>query len=553
MAPSASLVSESGDDAGASGGGDGRGKPATAFRAAEKAFMLRRVTPPGRRTPVSTGGTKNSRSRLPESPPDMVGVLDPRDESTWRGRAVPLGGRAEAPGRGPNPAAPGGSCPAALACQCCCPGEAATASDCPQAALRGPAPQWELETAAVAAFNAREDCSGATTPAGNDSDSPERPLQLLALPGCPGAYVVPGALSLAQQRRWAVAALQAWPSPPNDTSLGAGYGPLPPPGLWAAAAEGRWLAPPAGGDGGGDLASTSGGGCACERVASIPSAPPWAWVGPPKDARAAGASALPPGGAVPAERLLSRLRWATLGRQYVWGTRGYVAGRVGAPVPPDLAAFGAHLARLVDHFGPEEEGPDRKAESACHCRSREAWTADAAIVNYYGEGDTLLGHVDDGEADLTRPLVSLSIGCAAIFLMGGGTRDVPPLPLLLRSGDAVIMSGPARSCYHGVPRVFVAAPPPAPGRVWRARAPNWGPAPAAHPAADPRAIDASASPDGATASEGDSEGATAATEGPLDPRAGLPAVLLPSGWGAEQGVAEYLLSHRINVNMRHSV
>ncbi len=24
----------------------------------------------------------------------------------------------------------------------------------------------------------------------------------------------------------------------------------------------------------------------------------------------------------------------------------------------------------------------------------------------------------------------------------------------LRSGDAVIMSGPARMCYHGVPRIF---------------------------------------------------------------------------------------------------
>jgi alkylated DNA repair protein alkB family protein 1 len=33
-------------------------------------------------------------------------------------------------------------------------------------------------------------------------------------------------------------------------------------------------------------------------------------------------------------------------------------------------------------------------------------------------------------------------------------QDVPPLPLMLRSGDAVVLSGPARRCYHGVPRIF---------------------------------------------------------------------------------------------------
>jgi hypothetical protein len=43
-----------------------------------------------------------------------------------------------------------------------------------------------------------------------------------------------------------------------------------------------------------------------------------------------------------------------------------------------------------------------------------------------------------------------SIGSAAIFLLGGTTRDVEPTPILLRSGDVVIMSGPeCRRAYHG--------------------------------------------------------------------------------------------------------
>ena len=45
-----------------------------------------------------------------------------------------------------------------------------------------------------------------------------------------------------------------------------------------------------------------------------------------------------------------------------------------------------------------------------------------------------------------------SLGCAAVFLIGGLTRDDPPTPILLRSGDIVVMSGPAcRRAYHGTP------------------------------------------------------------------------------------------------------
>lgn len=49
----------------------------------------------------------------------------------------------------------------------------------------------------------------------------------------------------------------------------------------------------------------------------------------------------------------------------------------------------------------------------------------------------------------------LSLGNAAIFLVGGLTRDVAPIPILLRSGDIIVMSGPVcRRAYHGVPRIL---------------------------------------------------------------------------------------------------
>jgi alkylated DNA repair protein alkB homolog 1 len=58
-------------------------------------------------------------------------------------------------------------------------------------------------------------------------------------------------------------------------------------------------------------------------------------------------------------------------------------------------------------------------------------------------------------------MIRSSLGCAAIFLIGGKTRDSEPTPILLRSGDVVIMSGPvARRAYHGVPRILEDTLPP---------------------------------------------------------------------------------------------
>ncbi|CDO74885.1 hypothetical protein BN946_scf185004.g35 [Trametes cinnabarina] len=75
--------------------------------------------------------------------------------------------------------------------------------------------------------------------------------------------------------------------------------------------------------------------------------------------------------------------------------------------------------------------------------------------------DTLMAHVDRSELSATSPLVSISLGCAAVFLIGGLTREDPPTPILLRSGDVVIMSGPAcRRAYHSVPRILEGILPP---------------------------------------------------------------------------------------------
>ena len=55
---------------------------------------------------------------------------------------------------------------------------------------------------------------------------------------------------------------------------------------------------------------------------------------------------------------------------------------------------------------------------------------------------------------MTEPIVSVSLGCSGIFLLGGRSKDIAPVPILLRSGDVVVMSGESRYCYHGVPVIL---------------------------------------------------------------------------------------------------
>lgn len=81
--------------------------------------------------------------------------------------------------------------------------------------------------------------------------------------------------------------------------------------------------------------------------------------------------------------------------------------------------------------------------------SSRPYHPDAALVNYYYEGDTLGGHRDDVEQDLAQPIVSISLGCPAVFLMGGASKAEEPSAVMVHSGDVLVLAGPARSCYHG--------------------------------------------------------------------------------------------------------
>lgn len=79
---------------------------------------------------------------------------------------------------------------------------------------------------------------------------------------------------------------------------------------------------------------------------------------------------------------------------------------------------------------------------------------EACLINWYREGSRLGLHVDRDEHDLNAPLMSISLGDAALYRLGGPKRNDRTRSFRLTSGDVVVMEGEARKCHHGVDRIY---------------------------------------------------------------------------------------------------
>jgi DNA alkylation damage repair protein AlkB len=86
-----------------------------------------------------------------------------------------------------------------------------------------------------------------------------------------------------------------------------------------------------------------------------------------------------------------------------------------------------------------------------------AMRPDLCIMNFYSAGSRMGVHQDKDERPETIergvPIVSVSLGDAARFVVGGLTRRDPTEPLIVRSGDVLVMGGPSRLRFHGVTRI----------------------------------------------------------------------------------------------------
>jgi alkylated DNA repair protein (DNA oxidative demethylase) len=114
---------------------------------------------------------------------------------------------------------------------------------------------------------------------------------------------------------------------------------------------------------------------------------------------------------------------------------------------------------------PVPEIPARLADIATSSAEAAGFAIhpDLCIMNYYARDAKMGVHQDKDERPETIaagiPIVSLSLGDEARFVVGGLSRRDPTSPLMLKSGDVLVMGGPSRLRYHGVTRIVPGTAP----------------------------------------------------------------------------------------------
>ncbi len=121
--------------------------------------------------------------------------------------------------------------------------------------------------------------------------------------------------------------------------------------------------------------------------------------------------------------------WTTNERGYVYSPNDPATGRPWPSIPPAFEALGRRATDLAG-FAP--------------------LSANACVVNRYEPGSRLTLHQDKDEQDLTQPIVSVSLGLPAVFLLGGFERSAPTVRRKLEHGDVVVWGGASRLRFHGV-------------------------------------------------------------------------------------------------------
>jgi DNA alkylation damage repair protein AlkB len=111
------------------------------------------------------------------------------------------------------------------------------------------------------------------------------------------------------------------------------------------------------------------------------------------------------------------------------------------PIPPELQAIAV----------------------AASARAGFAMHPDICIMNFYDHDSRMGVHQDKDESreslEAGVPIVSVSIGDTARFVVGGLSRKDPMRPIMLHSGDIIVMGGPSRLRFHGVTRILPGTAP----------------------------------------------------------------------------------------------
>lgn len=142
-------------------------------------------------------------------------------------------------------------------------------------------------------------------------------------------------------------------------------------------------------------------------------------------------------------RCFKKLSWATTGLHYNWTERSY-----NKEEKSEMPKFLGNLSKIFARTSLMLEGNPKNS-------SGYQFSPEASIVNFYNTKSLMGGHRDDLEEAIDKPVVSLSTGLSAIFLLGGKTKDDEPvLPILIRAGDVMCLGGESRLNYHSMARVL---------------------------------------------------------------------------------------------------
>ena len=117
--------------------------------------------------------------------------------------------------------------------------------------------------------------------------------------------------------------------------------------------------------------------------------------------------------------------------------------------------------------------PERLAQIARSAATDAGFSIapDICIMNFYTSTAKMGVHQDKDERPETIaagiPIVSVSLGDDARFVVGGLSRREPTFPVMLKSGDVIVMGGPSRLRYHGVTGIRSGTAPrgTGPGRI----------------------------------------------------------------------------------------
>lgn len=134
---------------------------------------------------------------------------------------------------------------------------------------------------------------------------------------------------------------------------------------------------------------------------------------------------------------LGALGWVSDREGYRYQATHPVTGKAWPPIPQTLLDLWSHLTGWP-------EPPQ------------------ACLVNLYRDEARMGLHQDKDEADLTAPVLSVSLGDTAVFRIdaaeGGPTRSIR-----LASGDVCALTGPARLARHAIDRLIGGASTLVPG------------------------------------------------------------------------------------------